>query len=113
MEKISKLLNPKLKDSKRFRKILHQDKEVANNINAWQKPLWMLQLLNKKYLKCMNLHQPKHDQKFRLLCRKTQFNQQLNKHIDQSPFYQWCLKNKKMEIRENPDSCIIGVPKHK
>ena len=37
MEKICKLFNPKLMGSKRFRKILHYDKEVVNNITSWQK----------------------------------------------------------------------------
>ena len=47
------------------------------------------------------LHPKYHDNNIRLLCRKTQFNPQLNKHSDQSHFCKWCLDNNKSQIKEN------------
>ena len=59
MEKISKLFNLKLEGSKRFKKILHQDKEVSNNTTSWQKVLEDASITNMTYLKRMNLHKLK------------------------------------------------------
>ena len=48
------------------------------------------------------LHPQFHDKKFQLLCRKTQFNNQINKHNkQQSPFCKWCHENLKMDIEES------------
>jgi hypothetical protein len=86
IESMSKLFISKSKDSKKFRKVLFAQKEVKNNRKTWQTTLKDYSISNEQIKKSHEftatkiLHPKFHDKKFRLLARKTQFNNQLSKH---------------------------------
>ena len=52
-----------------------------------------------------------HDQKFRLLSGKTQFNNQLHKHSPNPPFCKWCLNTLHMETRKTLIHALWDCPK--
>ena len=83
IESMEKLFQSKFKGSKKIRKIIFQKREVSNNLNSWKKSLkdQSISLFDIKmaheFVSKKTLHPKYHDKKFRLLARKTQFNNQL------------------------------------
>ena len=115
---VNGLFSIKKKGSKKFRNILRCTKEVKTNTVSWQKALNDASITNTEILQSHDfasnkiLHPQFHDKKFRLLCRKTQFNNQLNKHnTNQSPFCEWCQEHLKMDIKESLVHALWDCPK--
>ena len=57
------------------------------------------------------LHPRFHDQKCKLLSRKTQFNNQLHKHTNNHPFWEWCQNVLKIETKETLIHALWVCPK--
>ena len=103
---------------KQFRNIVRCTKDVQTNTNSWQHTLNDATITSTEILQsheCTSsktLHPQFHDQKFRLLCRKIQFNNQVNKHNKkQSPFCEWCQEHLKMEVKETLVHALWDCPK--
>ena len=93
---------------KKLRNILRCTKQVKDNTTSWQKAQNDISISFTEIQQAhefsisKTLHPQFHDQKFRLLYRKTQFNNQLNEHNNQqSPFCEWCKEHLKLDITES------------
>ena len=91
MLKTSKNYLPQKKGLKKFCNKIKSTKEVKDDTLSWHKALEDASvtrentLQSHKFKNSKTLHLSFHDQKFQLLSRKTQFNNQLSKHTDNSP----------------------------
>ena len=117
IESINKLFSSRKKGSKKFRNILKCTKSVKDNTTSWQKAINDASITHTEIQQAHEfsiskiLHPQFYDQKFRLLCRKTLFNNQLNKHNNQqSPFCEWCRDHLKMDIKESLIHALRDCP---
>ena len=117
IESIRKLFSTRKKGSKKFRAIIRDTKNVKDNTISWQKALQDASVTRETILHAhefsnnKTLHPSFHDQKFRFLSRKTQFNNQLNKHTPTSPFCEWCFNTLNKEIKETLIHAMWDCPK--
>ena len=82
-------------------------KKALGNVSSWQKALQDASVAISDVQQAHEFASTKtllpqfHDKKFRLLCRKTQFNNQLNKHTTTvSSLCEHCESNLKTEVKE-------------
>ena len=96
LENMVRLFESKGKGSKKIRRIIFQQKVVNTNLSSWKNSLNDFTINNNDIKKVYELtskkvlHPHYHDKKFRLLTRKTQFNDQLSKHSAIPPYCQFC-----------------------
>ena len=117
METIQKLFATKRKGYTKFINIIGETKEVKDNPNSWHKALQDASITRQDILEYheftnnKTLHPSFHDQKFRLLSRKTQFNNQLSKHTDTPPFCELWQNELKVETKETLIHALWDCPK--
>ena len=117
IENMTKLFSSKKKVSKKFRNVKRCTKDVKDNSCSWQKALQDASVNRESILHALEftnnktLHPSFHDQNFRLLSRKTQFNNQLNKHSPNHPFCKWCLNTLNIETKETLIHALWDCPK--
>ena len=117
-EDIVKLFASRQKGSKKFRKILQSSPLITNHVTSWQKALNDASITEDevrdahKFATSKTLLPEFHDRKFRLLCRKTQFRNQLSKHIHTvSAFCEHCLNVMNLEVKERLVHTLWDCPK--
>ena len=109
---------PKQKGSKKYRSILSSESKNTENVASWQKALNDASITDlevrqaHKFATSKTLLPQFHDKKFHLLCRKTQFNNSLNKHnTDVSANCEWCLNVMNCEVKESLVHALWDCPK--
>ena len=93
-------------------------KSAQGNVSSWQKALQDASVTISDVQQAHEFASTKtllpqfHDKKFRLLCRKTQFNNQLNKHnTTVSSLCEHCESNLKTEVTETLVHALWDCPK--
>ena len=117
LENMVKLFESKGKGSKKFRRIIFQQKVVNTNLSSWKNSLNDPTINNDDIKKAYEftskkvLHPHYHDKKFRLLTRKTHFNNQLSKYSEISPFCQFCENNDNgTQTKEDLEHALFSCP---
>ena len=113
---VEEFFSKPFKGSKKFRRILHRP-QYEFPTDPWQKTLNDFSI-NRDLIKKSFIHvnskvvSPSyHDRKLRLLQRKTQFRDQLSKHIDIPYYCEWCKDNLGFEEKETFLHGVFSCPK--
>ena len=99
---------PKERVLRNSEKILSNEPKNLDNVTSWQKALNDASISRDEvrqahiFATSKTLLPQFHDKKFRLLCRKTQFNNSLNKHnTSVSAYCDWCKNVMNVEVKES------------